>query len=373
MKKKKLRIFFFVQDISKESGGLGSAVIGLVNSLENKKIEVHIFTSSIVDKKNIYKNSKSQIIFLNWKNFIESFRNINLIYKIFLKNPPDLVHLHGLWQTIPFLGYFFSKIKKIKYVLSPHGMLMPYAVKQKRFKKKLALLLFQRKIIKDAKTVITASSLETLAIRNFNSNIPTECIPHGIKAPKRITKNNISKNKIALFLGRIHPTKGIKELLEIWCKLNPPNWGLIISGTCDDEHYFAKLKKIAAGNKKNVFFHGPAFGREKEKLFKRADLFILPTKTENFGITILEAMTYKVPVITTKNAPWKIIKDNSIGWWIPDSENELKNAILEATSMNINTLRKMGKDANDLIKERYSWEEISLKYLELYKNLINEN
>ena len=66
------------------------------------------------------------------------------------------------------------------------------------------------------------------------------------------------------------------------------------------------------GNKIKLMSHKRIhFGREKEKLFKRADLFILPTKTENFGITILEAMTYKVPVITTKNAPWKIIKDNS--------------------------------------------------------------
>ena len=370
MKKKKLKIFFFVQDISKESGGLGSAVMGLFNSLENKKIEVHIFTSSILDEKNILKNFQSKIIFLNSKNFLSSLRNINVIYKFFLKNPPDLVHLHGLWKPIPFLGYIFSKIKKIKFVLSPHGMLMPYAVKQKKLKKKLALFLFQRKIIKDAKTIITASSLETLAVRNFNSNIPIECIPHGIKSPKRITKSYSSKNKIALFLGRIHPTKGIKELLEIWSKLNLPNWELIISGTCDDKIYFGELKKLAAGNKNNIFFHGPAFGSKKEKLFNKADLFILPTKTENFGITILEAMTYQVPVITTKNAPWQIIKDNSIGWWITDSKNELKKAIIEATSMNIKNLRKMGKDAKNLIKEKYSWEEISLKYLELYNKSI---
>ena len=158
----------------------------------------------------------------------------------------------------------------------------------------------------------------------------------------------------------------------MWIKLDPIDWNLIVAGIPEDNKFLNYLKSLVPLKmNKRISFYGPAFGCQKENLLKSSELFILPTKTENFGISILEAMAYKIPVITTKEAPWPLIRDYELGWWIENSEVELFNSLLEATSMQLTELRKKGEKAQSIIKTKFSWQNIAQEYINTYKKLIN--
>ena len=248
---------------------------------------------------------------------------------------------------------------------------MPFALKNGKYKKRLALFLYQKKIICNCKLIITASLNESLAVLNFNSKANCKNIPYGIDLPF-LNKRKKSKGiKIALFLGRYNKTKGIDQLLKIWTDINPSGWELVIAGIIEDANYFKKLKdKTIKCKYKNVSLIGPVIGTEKDKLFQSARLFILPTKTENFGIVVLEALSYGIPVITTNAAPWETLNKKSIGWCIEIDEISLKKAIKDATSLEISKLEKMGNESRKYASEYFNWDDIANEYVKAYKAII---
>ncbi len=365
-----MKVIHFVQDISNDSGGLKSALIGLNTALNKKRISTIIYTftkSDRLDKsvlREIPVRSIKNLFVLNPKNFIQFCREF---YGDLLKENPSVIHLHGLWTITPFIGYLISKVLNIPYYLSPHGMLMPYALKKGKYKKKLALFLYQKTIINNSKLIITASDNESSAILNFRKNIRYKMIPHGIYIPSINKKQKSRDYKTALFLGRYNKTKGIDELLKIWSELNPQNWKLFIAGIIEDLNYFKKLEEnLNLYGVKNISLMGPVLGIEKDDLFQNADLFILPTKTENFGIVVLEALSYGIPVITTNAAPWEVLNQKEIGWCVNNDQFSLKKVISEATNLDNGRLDFMGYRARKFASQNFAWDEIANQYLETY-------
>ena len=120
-----------------------------------------------------------------------------------------------------------------------------------------------------------------------------------------------------MFLSRIHPVKGLMNLVAAWERVRPERWRMVVAGP-DEGNYLAEVETAVqrAGLERNFDFVGPVAGAAKEKLYREADLFILPTFSENFGMVVTEALSYGVPVITTKGAPWKGLVDHRCGWWL---------------------------------------------------------
>ena len=371
-----MKIYHFVQTISQNSGGLGNSIYNLTSELNDLGVENSIIngeeTSKEFNLRNI-PNKKVKLIKISANFDIKNLKYlIGWFYKDFLKYPPDFIHLHGLWMPITIIGFIFAKILKIPYVLSPHGMLMPYALKQGSYKKKLALKLYQSKIIKDSSIIFAASHYEFKSIKTINPRANIKVIPHGIKLPNiKVSKSNrVSKN--ALFLGRLNPSKGIKELIKIWDELDLKNWCLNIAGIIENNEYYEKLLVLSEEKIKTnqIKFIGPVYGLKKENILSTSDLFISLTKSENFGIAILEAMSYKIPVLTTTDSPWKLIKKESIGWWIPNNKKSIKKALIEATSLSENSLKNKGEKSFLLAKNLFSWSKLALKYIEEYKAIL---
>ena len=345
-------------------------MIGLNRAISKKNFSTIIYTFTKLDKidKNVLREipvrSIKNLFALNPKIFIKFCREF---YRDLLKDNPSIIHIHGLWTLTPLVGYLISKFLNIPYFLSPHGMLMPYALKKSKYKKELALFFYQKKIINNSKLIITASESESSAVLNFKKNIPYKKIPHGINIPS-INRNQKSRDyKIALFLGRYNKTKGIDELLKIWSELNPQNWKLCIAGIIEDINYFKQLQEnLNFYGCKNISLIGPVLGREKDELFQNADLFILPTKTENFGIVVLEALSYGIPVITTNSAPWEVLNQKRIGWCVNNDEFSLKKVIFKATNLDDEKLEFMGYGARKFASQNFTWDEIANQYLETY-------
>ena len=176
----------------------------------------------------------------------------------------------------------------------------------------------------------------------------------------------------ALSIGRLHPVKGFAELIEAWADTRPEGWKLAIVGP-DENGYRKKLASLITKHQLSdcVVLFDEVDEAGKWALMDSCELYIAPSKSENFGMAIAEALQSGLPVITTTGTPWSEIIENRCGWWVEPDLDELKYAISEATAMNYKTLKGMGSHGRRLIAAKYSWEHVAIKTVELYKSAIS--
>ena len=140
--------------------------------------------------------------------------------------------------------------------------------------------------------------------------------------------------RVALFHGRIHPVKGLLELVDAWRIARPPGWTMIIVGPDEGGHRAVVEERIRrAGLESDFQFVGTVDGEDKTAVYQRADLFILPSFTENFGVVVAEDLASGVPVITTKGTPWEGLEAHRCGWWVDLGVVPLAGAIREVTTI----------------------------------------
>ncbi len=364
----KIVINHVISSIDNASGGPSRSVTHLLTNIAQTDSSIHLQLHTTMSSNPIIKRFTEPNIDLNFykTNWIGGLKKYK---KGIQKLQPDLFHGHGLWQFPVHHMAKTSHRKSIPYIISPRGMLDTWPINHKRFKKKLARILFQDKDLKHAAVLHATSNSEARNIRKLGFRNAIAVIPNGIQIlPIREHKKFKRKKKI-LFLSRLIKNKGIGELLQVWAMLDKvlkSHWELIIVGE-GDPNYVEKLNQIKKDlNLKDVSFKGPVYGPEKQDYFEDASLFVLPSYTENFGIAIAEALAYQVPVITTKGTPWEDLETNHCGWWIDIGVLPLKEALEEAIHTNELDLLKMGQNGRQLIEEKYSIESAAKQMLELY-------
>lgn len=286
----------------------------------------------------------------------------------------DLIHMHGLWNYLSVAVHSWSRTTHRPYVVSPRGMLEPWALKQSSLRKKIALWSFQRTALQHAACLHATSTQEAQNIRQLGFTNPIAVIPNGVLIPD-IPERVIDRSGIrhALFLSRLHPKKGLLTLLEAWSAVQPEGWKLLVAGP-DEKNYLREIKAAVRqlGLEKEITFFGDVRGELKAGLYSRSDLFVLPSHSENFGLVIAEALSFGVPVITTRATPWEDLERRNCGWWIDVGVAPLVQALREATSAPIENLREMGSRGRKLVEEKYSWDKIGQQMLEVYEWLIGK-
>lgn len=184
----------------------------------------------------------------------------------------------------------------------------------------------------------------------------------------RSESNNYHKQNFRiLFLSRIHEKKGIENLL-LAMKALPNNIFLDICGD-GEAVYVSKLKKMSSdlGIQTRVIFHGKVSGLKKTKAFLNADLFCLPSYSENFGIVIAEALAHGVPVLTTNKTPWKDLDEKGCGVCIDLSKQSLHEEIIKISLRE--DIKNMGAKGQEWMKADFSEEKIALEFFNLYKSI----
>jgi glycosyltransferase involved in cell wall biosynthesis len=176
---------------------------------------------------------------------------------------------------------------------------------------------------------------------------------------------------MALFLGRIHPKKGLPMLIEAWARVRPDGWQLQIAGP-DEAGHRAEVQNaaFAAGLSEVVFFVGPIEGEKKESAFSNADLFVLPTHSENFGIVVAEALAHGLPVLTTTGAPWSLLRERSCGWWVDATVEGIAEGLRQATSSDPETLYAMGRKGREWVRAELGWERVAKEVIATYEGVI---
>ncbi|MDB4142969.1 glycosyltransferase [Akkermansiaceae bacterium] len=280
----------------------------------------------------------------------------------------DILHSHGLWQYPSWVSMAWKRRHKKPHVVSPRGMLQPWAWQHKAWKKRPMWNLVERRNLESASLLHATVPEEAEALRDRGLKGPIAIIPNGVDwvAPCAFSQSG-EGIQTALFLSRIHPSKGLPLLLEAWAKVRPHNWQLHIAGP-DEIGHLAELKKQAAalGIANQVRFSGVLRGEDKIMAFQECDLFILPTHSENFGIVVAEALAHGRPVITTHGAPWTLLETNHCGWWVPTTVGGIASALDDATTQSREVMAEMGQRGRELVAERFAWSGIAQQMLDCY-------
>lgn len=285
----------------------------------------------------------------------------------------SVIHQHGIWLRSSHAVTSFSHSNQLPLVIAPRGMLEPWAINNSKWKKKLAWRLYQQRDLGRATAFHATAHSEAESIRRLGFKQPIAVIPNGVELPevrcKRLAARGVKKT--ALFLSRINPKKGLPMLLDAWKNVAPDGWCLVIAGNDDANHLRVVQHKIQElGLQSQVDIVGPLFGMAKEEAFLNADLFVLPSYSENFGIVVTEALGYKLPVLTTTGCPWQELETESCGWWVKPTPEAIEAGLVHALSTKKEELSAMGARGRELVKRRYLWPAIATNMTIFYEWLL---
>jgi len=292
----------------------------------------------------------------------------------------DIIHSHGLWLYPGLAARRQADTLRIPLIVSVHGMLEPWAIHHHSWKKRLAWRLFEHKNLRTATCLHATSEQEVANIRAIGLSNPVAIIPLGIDtAPYRSPaatpvirhlRDATGGKRILLYFSRLHVIKGPDLLLDSWGRLSShfPDWHLVLAGP-DAEGYRAVLEDRARKGDLDgrVTFIGPVYEADKYALLAAADLFVLPSHSENFGVVVLEALAAGVPVLTTRGTPWSSLATHRCGWWVEQGVDSLAAAIEVALSTPPETLHDMGRRGRHLAETQYARPILTGKMIAAYE------
>jgi poly(glycerol-phosphate) alpha-glucosyltransferase len=296
--------------------------------------------------------------------------------------PPALTHVHGLWGVLHARAMGDALRAGRPVVLSPHGALHPYAVRQKPWRKRFFRRYLLNQTLPGVSCLHALSEVEAEQCRAFGLRNPVAVIPNGVELPNeresRMTPTAIAGlppdvKHVVLFLGRLFRTKGLVRLLAAWKQLAATHrdWGLVIAGPDQDGHR-AELDAVVArdGLADRVRLPGMVTGESKAALLAAADLFVLPSENEGFSMAVLEAMAARTPVVVSTACNFPDVADTGAGRVLRPDASDLAgsmNAIMSAAPAE---RERMFAAARRLVEDRYTWPPIAARMLAVYRWLL---
>ena len=286
----------------------------------------------------------------------------------------DIIHTHSLWKMPNIYPGRATTGTQCKLVISPRGTLSEWSLSHHKWRKKIINFLAQKKVLLQANCLHATCNQEYKDIRRLGFKNPIAIIPNGIDLPQknRLTINHQDNRMRLLFLSRIHPKKGVKELIEAWKIIQNRflNWDLYIAGPLDNS-YARKMQTYAKKNNvENLVFTGELTGKRKTEAYCNADIFVLPSYNENFGMVVAESLSHCTPAIVSTNAPWSDLSNKRCGWTFNLSVQNLVSVMSEAMEQPRKKLTQMGEAGFEWMREEYSWSSVGAKMDRTYRWLL---
>lgn len=284
----------------------------------------------------------------------------------------DIVHNHSLWSMSNVAAGLLVPGHKARLVTSPRGTLSTWALNRSRWSKR-GLWPLQRRALTNAALLHATSDIEYEEIRALGLGAPVMVLPNGIDMPSELMPRLDTEERTLLFLSRIHPKKGIDRLLRAWQLLQDrhPDWRLVIAGRGDDAHVAEVTALAATLNLHRVHFPGAVYGLEKSRVYTEAQLFVLPTHSENFGLVVAEALAHGCPAVVGRGAPWSGLQTEGCGWWMDNDVDRLTGALDEAMSLPAERLVGMGARGRAWMERDFGWESIGKRMVAAYQWLLD--
>lgn len=284
----------------------------------------------------------------------------------------NLLHCHSVWLMPPTYCARTARKRACPFVLSPRGTLSEWAFRRGSPMKRVIWPLFQRACVDAATCLHATSEQEASEIRKHGFRQPIAVIPNGVDIPLEAAKLE-EREPIVAFMGRLHPKKGLDDLLAAWASVaaDRPAWRLVIAGPIDSEYARTLVERVDKERIPRTSFVGEVHADAKATLLRTASLFVLPTYSENFGIAVAEALAAGTPVAVSRGAPWSEVEPNGCGWWHPIGPEGALEALASATARPITELHAMGLRGRALVAERYGWRGVAHRMSRVYEWLLN--
>jgi glycosyltransferase involved in cell wall biosynthesis len=291
-----------------------------------------------------------------------------------------IVHSHGLWMQPNRDARIVAARHRRPRVVSLRGMLEPWSRQRSRGRKALAWWAFERRNLASAALLHATSAMEVAAAQAVLGARPIALLPNGVAVPAAIDAGaarerlgELPAPRLALFLSRLHPKKGLELLLDAWAAVagDASDWCLAIAGTGAPEYRAAldeRVRRLGIGAR--VKFLGVVDGALRADLLAGAELHLLPTYSENFGNSVAESLAHGCPVITTTAAPWQGLIDRRAGWWIAPEQGALEAALAAALALPTADLRAMGERGRRWMQDDFAWEALGRRWRETYAWLL---
>lgn len=290
----------------------------------------------------------------------------------------EVIHHHGLWLRTLHYAVQAKRSTGAKLVVSPRGMMEPWAWQHHRLRKAIAQYLVHPGALAEVDGWHATSTEEAEGIRALGFRQPIGISPNGVAVPTEAAQRtaeaywraeiaSLKGGRVALFYSRFHPKKRVRELIELWAQRPADDWRLLVVGI-PDSITVAELTELARtrGVADRVLVRD---GTAAPAPYAVAQLFLLPTHSENFGLVVAESMAAGVPVVVTDTTPWRQLNAAQLGWCV--SWADFERAVATATALQPEVLAARGAAARAWIDSTYSWQAAAARLTAFYRELVN--
>ena len=388
-----MKVLHIIPSISPLRGGPSQAVIEMVRAIRREGIDACIVTTQ---DNGVYRNpdlpTGKWILYENVPILLHSCIDSKIrAVREYLISPTftqwlirnidqyDLIHFHAIFSFPSTIGMAIARLRRVPYIVRTIGQLSPWSLKQGFIRKKFMIKMIEGANLKHANAIHVTSNYELRDLELLGLDSHGFTLGLGVSLPYQSVNtandpDQLDKKVSFLYLSRIHPKKQIELLFEalniLKIKLHEENWELALAGTGEAD-YLDRLKKEAKtlSIDGHLVWHGHVTGGEKLDLMKQSDWFVLTSASENFGISVVEAMAASIPVIITEGVG---ISDKvlqySAGYICRENPEEIAEVLKKAIQgFNIVEMRTA---ARRLVEEKFSWDYIGKSLTNFYSELV---
>lgn len=373
----------FIPYLAPEFGGPVSALAAMVEGLSAQGQQVSVFAGRGTGEGAPVGLAAEAVLTLGEDLTWGPLRHSPRLWQVGARAGVELIHSHGLWTDVHRCAAVLARRQGVPHLLGPCGMLDAAALRRSRWKKRLVGAWFQSRALAEASGLLANSEQEYRDIRRYGLMNPVAVLPNPVSGPEvwgslagdRVQDAPLPPGRrTVLFLGRLHPVKGLMRLVAAWGRLGACHaaWQLVLAGP-DEGGYRAVLEDRlrALGCQSSVHLIGPLDAGAKWRALHQADLFVMPSDFENFGLAIVEAMLARTPVITTTGTPWSALAEQGAGWWIEPTEAALERTLAEAMQLSDEERTAMGQRGEEMA-QAFAPDRIALQLITLYRWLLRQ-
>ncbi len=291
----------------------------------------------------------------------------------------EVAHLHGLWQDQTRRGARAASRSRIPYLIAAHGMAEPWALAQKRWKKKLYLALVESRNLRGSACLHALSRPEIDHLRGLAPWTPVAFVPNGVDLsafddppPRSLLEAEhpeLVGKTIILFYGRLHPKKGLDMLAESFARLAPdyPSAHLLLAGNDDGAWAPFRDRILALGLAGKTTYLGHVAGEQARRVWGAADCFVLPSYSEGFSMAVLEAMAASLPCLITTACHFPESAAAGAAVVVEPRSESVERGLREMLDRTPQERRRLGRTARGLVEASYTWDRQADRLASVYQ------
>ncbi|MEM7063170.1 MAG: glycosyltransferase [Cyanobacteria bacterium P01_B01_bin.77] len=389
-----MKILHVIPSISATRGGPSQAILEMVKALHDLNLEVDVITTN--DDGNgllnvpictwfEYQGVKIRFFsrFSPPINAVREFAfSVDLTYWLWNHiHEYDLLHIHGMFSYTSTSSMLVARAFRKPYLVGTHGVLCRWALQQSAMRKRVYLRLIERANLDKSAGFHVNSHKEKEEIDRLEFHCPKFLIPHGLNSSEIISDastrlrdhyNLPADEPIFLFLARLHPVKGLEYLIQALANLKERRFTFILAGD-GDELYEAHIQQYLKeqGLQKHVIMTGFVDGELKQLLLQGADLFVLTSYMENFGVAVLEALASGTPALVTSGVALATdVEQYGLGYVVPQEVNAISSALVQYLQLSEQQKNLLCRKAQKFVTENYTWDRIAANLSNVYQSVI---